>query len=200
MLNKLHRGLCILLTLCFCISLTACSFSQQSAEDIIAAHKKPTEENQWFLGDITDDVVVEIEGVEEVEEEEVVQIEIPAMRETPYIINLSGTTPIYEEPRFDSAFVQYVELSGPYTIVEETYDEAYNLWGKLKSGVGWVLLEEVTYVITSTTIDSDGFIYLNPDSYNLISTEDLESIAGTIYLPSDSISSVILVPQDPDAG
>ena len=199
MLNKLHRGLYIFLILCCCISLTACSFSQQSAEDIIAAHKKPTEENQFLLGDITDDVVVEIEGVEEVEEEEVVQVEIPAMQETPYIIDLSGDTPIYEEPRFDSAFVQYVELSGPYTIVEEAYDEEYNLWGKLKSGVGWVFLQKIAYVITSTTIDSDGFIYLNPDSYNLISTEDLESIAGTIYLPADSIASVILVPQDPDA-
>ncbi len=33
--------------------------------------------------------------------------------------------------------------TGIYTIVAEEYDAAGNLWGKLKSGVGWVLLDIV---------------------------------------------------------
>ena len=64
----------------------------------------------------------------------------PPVSKVPYITDLSGATPIYSGPGYDYSFVQTVGQSGPYTIVEETGDTAGNLWGKLKSGIGWVVL------------------------------------------------------------
>ena len=50
---------------------------------------------------------------------------------------------IYEGPSYDHMFVGTVALAGTYTIVEEARDEEGNLWGKLKSGIGWIDLTQV---------------------------------------------------------
>lgn len=64
------------------------------------------------------------------------------MSDVPYTTSISGATPIYSKPDSNSSFVQNVGQDGVYTIVEESYDSASNLWGKLKSGLGWVLLKQ----------------------------------------------------------
>ena len=61
-----------------------------------------------------------------------------------YTVTLSGSDEVFKQPSRYSAFVQTIGLSGIYTIVEEAYDDMGNLWGKLKSGIGWVLLSEAT--------------------------------------------------------
>ena len=64
----------------------------------------------------------------------------------PYTITIPfADQSIYSQPNYDSSFVQTVELAGVYTIVEERWDEEGNLWGRLKSGVGWVDLTEIEY-------------------------------------------------------
>lgn len=50
---------------------------------------------------------------------------------------------IYEGPGYDYSFVDTVRVRGAYTIVEEVLDYEGNLWGKLKSGIGWVNLTEI---------------------------------------------------------
>ena len=50
---------------------------------------------------------------------------------------------IYSGPGYDHSFVGTVEIAGTYTIVGEEYDPEGNLWGKLKSGAGWVDLTDV---------------------------------------------------------
>lgn len=62
-------------------------------------------------------------------------------RYTNYLKELSGSVGIYSGPGYDFNFVQNVGQYGTYTIVEEKTDSSGNLWGKLKSGVGWVMLE-----------------------------------------------------------
>lgn len=64
------------------------------------------------------------------------------MNETPYTTSLSASIAIYSKPDSTSSFVQNVGQDGIYTIVEESYDSTGNLWGKLKSGLGWVLLKQ----------------------------------------------------------
>ena len=59
---------------------------------------------------------------------------------TPYTTSLSASVIIYDRPSTNGNFVQYVGENGIYTIVEEAYDSAGNLWGRLKSGLGWVML------------------------------------------------------------
>lgn len=64
----------------------------------------------------------------------------------PYTITIPfADQSIYSQPNYDSSFVQTVELAGVYTIVEEQWDYEGNLWGRLKSGVGWVDLTEIEY-------------------------------------------------------
>ena len=60
----------------------------------------------------------------------------------PYTTPLEVATPVYEGPSYDWMYVQIVDQDGVYTIVEEAVDEEGNLWGRLKSGVGWV---DLTY-------------------------------------------------------
>lgn len=50
---------------------------------------------------------------------------------------------IYEGPGYDYVFAGTVRERGTYTIVEEQWDYEGNLWGKLKSGAGWVDLTEI---------------------------------------------------------
>ena len=50
---------------------------------------------------------------------------------------------IFDTPTYDGRFVGVVEQAGAYTIVEEATDEEGNLWGRLKSGRGWVDLTEI---------------------------------------------------------
>jgi len=63
----------------------------------------------------------------------------PTQPDNSYILQISrADQSIFSEPSYDSQFVGVVELAGLYTIVEEYEDDEGNLWGRLKSGVGWV--------------------------------------------------------------
>lgn len=50
---------------------------------------------------------------------------------------------IYDGPGYDYSFAGTVRKIGTYTIVEESEDYEGNLWGKLKSGAGWVDLTQI---------------------------------------------------------
>lgn len=49
---------------------------------------------------------------------------------------------IFREPNYDAFFVRAVGAPGTFTIVEERWDYEGNLWGRLKSGLGWINLSE----------------------------------------------------------
>ena len=65
---------------------------------------------------------------------------------TPYLEEICWSEePIYSGPGYGYSYVGTVEEAGVYTIVEEKYDGAGDLWGRLKSGVGWVNLSHIRY-------------------------------------------------------
>lgn len=49
---------------------------------------------------------------------------------------------IFAQPDYDSRFVRAVGGPGAFTIMEEKWDYEGNLWGRLKSGLGWINLSE----------------------------------------------------------
>lgn len=51
---------------------------------------------------------------------------------------------IYTGPGYNYSYVRGVEETNNYTIVDEAYDFDGRLWGKLKSGLGWVCLSDYT--------------------------------------------------------
>lgn len=67
-----------------------------------------------------------------------------SFRDVPYLQTIPrADQSIYSGPGYDYSFVATVELAGLYTIMEERVDEEGNLWGRLKSGIGWVDLTEI---------------------------------------------------------
>ena len=61
----------------------------------------------------------------------------------PYTVKLTDPgMKIYEHPDFQAnpGSMDTIGQTGVYTIVEEAIDSAGNLWGKLKSGAGWICL------------------------------------------------------------
>ena len=63
--------------------------------------------------------------------------------ELPYTFSVpDDSTIIYDSPSYNGEQVQNLPL-GTYTIVEEQYDDNGKLWGKLKSGIGWICLDEI---------------------------------------------------------
>ena len=69
-----------------------------------------------------------------------------------YTVRLSALIPIFDQPTYDGCYVQCVGEDGVYTIVEEKTDEEGSLWGKLKSGIGWIdltALEQPTPVLAA---------------------------------------------------
>jgi len=67
----------------------------------------------------------------------------PELQEVPYIeIVNDPDQPIYSGPGYDYDKVGTVKIATGYTIVEESIDYEGNLWGRLKSGAGWIDLSD----------------------------------------------------------
>lgn len=72
--------------------------------------------------------------------------ETQPLSDTSYLQNIKwANQPIYSGPGYEYDYVQTVEIAGTYTIVAEAYDAEGHLWGKLKSGIGWVDLTNIRY-------------------------------------------------------
>lgn len=61
-----------------------------------------------------------------------------ATTKLPYTMRMKGNTPVHSGPGTEHEFVSTIGADGTFTIVEEATDTAGNIWGKLKSGLGWV--------------------------------------------------------------
>jgi hypothetical protein len=57
----------------------------------------------------------------------------------PYVTKISRADfPIYKGVGYETGFASYVKKASAYTIIEEAEDDFGNLWGRLKSGAGWI--------------------------------------------------------------
>lgn len=93
--------------------------------------------------------------------------------ELPYIeILRNPDQPIYAGPGYDYAKTGTVEIATGYTIVEEASDYEGNLWGRLKSGAGWIDLSNarafdgIAALVTASYVqglDLEGTDYYLPD-------------------------------------
>ena len=62
----------------------------------------------------------------------------------PYYIEIPADTPIYDGPGYEYGVNGAVEEAGTFTIVEDYYDGGI-WWGRLKSGVGWIVTDGLNY-------------------------------------------------------
>lgn len=64
-------------------------------------------------------------------------------QDVPYLQQIEVDQSVYHGPGYDFGRSSIVPETGIYTIVEEEVDYEGNLWGRLKSGIGWVDLTEI---------------------------------------------------------
>ena len=101
--------------------------------------------------------------------------------EPPYLLYIPrADQSIYDGPGYDYVFVDTVRQRGTYTIVEEAADTEGNLWGRLKSGIGWVDLTEIrsgeyasklisaNYADENLLLHGDYYAYLTGEEYSTI--------------------------------
>ena len=69
---------------------------------------------------------------------------LPALAEVPYLQKVQRPDEmIFSGPSYDEFCVGTVREKGTFTIVEEVDDGEGHLWGRLKSGAGWIDLTHV---------------------------------------------------------
>lgn len=66
----------------------------------------------------------------------------PVWNDLPYLIKVFPSVDIYEAPGSTDVVVMTLDEENIYTIVDEKYIGS-TMWGKLKSGVGWIRLDDV---------------------------------------------------------
>ena len=68
-----------------------------------------------------------------------VSAQAESTRDVPYLIKITrADLPHFRGPGYETGFSEYLRTPGTYTVVEEARDSFGNLWGRMKSGAGWL--------------------------------------------------------------
>lgn len=104
---------------------------------------------------------------------------------------------IFSEPSYDASFVGVVGKATKYTIVEEVTDDEGNLWGKLKSGAGWVDLTEIRSGVREklpvTVNFADKALLADENTVRFVQ-EDVDYVIQVAFRPQQTLRSVSLAP------
>ena len=116
-------------------------------------------------------------------------------RVPPYTVDIHRPDfPIWDGPGYDYSLIVTVEEAGVYTIVEEEVDAEGNLWGQLKSGIGWIDLtllereEAEPPLLTGNFAEEMLVTEENCHYYGDDTTEETNRIALRVY---DTVSDVV---------
>ncbi len=114
--------------------------------------------------------------------------------EIPYTIRISRTDiPIFEGPGYDYTYVGTIQAAGTYTIVEEKLDYEGILWGKLKSGVGWIDIAETKSEKTNHKPITVGFAdeqLLSSGDYHEFIADDSEYMVKLAFRSGEVLKNV----------
>ena len=114
----------------------------------------------------------------------------------PYIQKIiSHDQRIFKEPSYDSRYAGTVRTAGRYTIVDERYDSEGNLWGKLKSGAGWVDLTDIERVNASKPVATAADLNYTPDFAHETFCEPGEYTVPIIVHVYTDVTNLALFPE-----
>lgn len=99
---------------------------------------------------------------------------------------------IFNEPTYDGSCVGTVRQAGVYTIVEETTDDEGQLWGRLKSGAGWLNLTRVAENNAAALLMTAAELTYEIDSPCLQATEPTQFSVAVIFHAYESLTNVRL--------
>ena len=99
---------------------------------------------------------------------------------------------IYNGPGYSFTLCDNVEASGIYTITSEVTDSSGNLWGRLKSGRGWINLTDVRAPLDnlSITIDTTDKTFVDNNSCYFYDAYDAVSDVYLIFRVNQNITDV----------
>ena len=98
---------------------------------------------------------------------------------------------IFDEPSYDGGVVQPMP-TGTYTIVSEKTDDEGNLWGKLKSGLGWICLTEIRDFDEPVAIGEPDPDMKKKGSYKEIVIHDSEYAFPVVIQACEKLTDVFL--------
>ena len=101
---------------------------------------------------------------------------------------------ILSEPVYDASLVQTID-PGTYTIVEETTDYEGNLWGKLKSGLGWIDLSQINAYHENTPPMIANYAskdLLDGGNYHHCVADTSQFAVKVVFYPTEKLTNVAL--------
>ena len=155
------------LFLVLCTVLTICSCTP--TEDDGVTNTEPTAEITDTVGTSATDTVTEEANSPATTD---APSEDAAPEFTPYTVEIGDPLfPIYSEPGYEYMQTGTVGEAGVYTIVEEAPEVEGTIWGKLKSGAGWIDL-------TLLKIESEGILTADHADEKLLASDNYHYFAS----------------------
>lgn len=197
----MKKIICIIITAVVCVSFfTACGKKENSTENAQGVHNTVQSEDSGK------------EEAENTAEETLQNTPTPAPTATPtavptpapdptatpypaYTVKLLGNVPVHSGPGKDHAFVQTIGENGTYTIVAEATDAEGKVWGKLKSGIGWVNISDKD---TYTAEKSKLWVFfadesmLNGNCFERYNLEESEYMTNIAFRADNTIKNIRL--------
>ena len=116
-------------------------------------------------------------------------------------VSLSAGTAVRTGPGSQYDLAQTIDEDGVFTIVEESYDSNINLWGRLKSGAGWVFLQsEQTLSVAPMRAHYAEDVSLQSEPIHIIA-DTSEYAVDIVFIPNEDIRDIVfssLQPTDID--
>lgn len=118
--------------------------------------------------------------------------------EVPYLQKVTRPDePVFAGPSYDEGYAGTVREAGVYTIVEEAEDGEGSLWGRLKSGAGWIDLthvrsEEVAALPVSASFAEEELPGEGWHTYVMEDSADTVWVAFRAYEPLTEVRFVAL--------
>ena len=104
----------------------------------------------------------------------------------PVIVRIDDPeTMIYAAPGFTNEVTALVEEVGTYTIVEEATDADGNVWGRLKSGLGWVCLTNPALAPIHADYAEESF-----NAYHAYWCDETDYITSIGFTPTETLTDV----------
>ena len=94
-------------------------------------------------------------------------------------------TMIYAAPGFLADAVELVGEAGVYTIIEEAKDADGNIWGRLKSGAGWICLTEPALAPIYADFAPEDF-----NAYHAYWSDEVDYITAIGFTPAERLTDV----------
>ena len=132
----------------------------------------------------------ETEITEDNKEPQNSEVDNTEKQEVPYTTRVKAPFNIFAEPGYDYTIVDTVWEKGLFTIMEEKEDEEGNLWGKLKSGLGWINL---TRLETESKLPvRAGLIEKNelPKDYQEVILDDSEYMVRLAFIANENLKDL----------